>query len=138
MPTEQKTLTLHCMCIAGHTVFQHLQTILLRDNQLSSWGDVDSLNQLASLTDLRLSGNPILNDARGGGRYEVSISCMHAFIHAVTQSLGHSVGHSVSQSIRLFVRPSINPTIHPFIRPSIHPSVYACMHACTHPSIHPC
>ena len=56
---------------AGTTAFQRLQTILLRDNKLSSWGDVDSLNRLTALTDLRLTGNPILNDARGGGRYEV-------------------------------------------------------------------
>jgi hypothetical protein len=63
---------------AGSTAFQHLQTILLRDNILSSWGDVDSLNRLISLTDLRLSGNPILNDARGGGRYEVGV---HALLH---------------------------------------------------------
>lgn len=32
---------------------------------------MDSINRLISLTDLQLSGNPILNDARGGGRYEV-------------------------------------------------------------------
>jgi len=63
---------------AGSTAFQHLQTTLLRDNILSSWGDVDSLNRLISLTDLRLSGNPILNDARGGGRYEVGF---HTLLH---------------------------------------------------------
>lgn len=58
-------------CVAGSTGFQKLQTLLLRDNQLSTWGDVDSLNRLPGLTDLRLSGNPILTEARGGGRYEV-------------------------------------------------------------------
>ncbi len=63
---------------AGSIAFQHLQTILLRDNFLSSWGDVDSFNRLTNLTDLRLSGNPILNDARGGGRYEVSC---HTLLH---------------------------------------------------------
>lgn len=56
---------------AGTDAFPHLHTILLRDNKLSSWGDVDSLNRLTALTDLRLTGNPILNDAHGGGRYEV-------------------------------------------------------------------
>ena len=56
---------------AGTDAFPHLQSILLRDNKLSSWGDVDSLNRLTTLTDLRLTGNPILNHTHGGGRYEV-------------------------------------------------------------------
>ena len=56
---------------AGNVEFQQLRTVLLRDNFLKSWSDVNSLNRLKSLTDLRLTGNPILNDARGGGRYEV-------------------------------------------------------------------
>ena len=45
--------------------------MLLRDNHLGSWSDVDSLNRLPGLTDLRLTGNPILKDVQGGGRYEV-------------------------------------------------------------------
>lgn len=61
----------NCAHAAGTNAFNGLQTMLLRDNQLSSWGDVDSLNRLVALTDLRLTGNPIVNDARGGGRYEV-------------------------------------------------------------------
>lgn len=57
---------------AGFTGFHKLQTLLLRDNQLSTWADVDGLDRLPSLADLRLTGNPILHDARGGGRFEVS------------------------------------------------------------------
>ena len=64
----------HMLC-TGFTGFGKLRTLLLRDNQLSTWADVDSLNRLPNLADLRLSGNPILNDARGGGRFEVSCSC---------------------------------------------------------------
>ena len=62
-------------CAVGTDAFPQLHTILLRDNKLSSWGDVDSLNRLTALTDLRLTGNPILNDVRGGGRYEVRHAC---------------------------------------------------------------
>lgn len=61
---------------AGNVEFQQLRTVLLRDNFLKSWSDVDSLNRLKHLTDLRLTGNPVLNDARGGGRYEVFVRLM--------------------------------------------------------------
>lgn len=70
---------------AGFSGFQKLQTLLLRDNQLSTWADVDSLNRLPNLADLRLTGNPILNDARGGGRFEVCCITQQASTFALTR-----------------------------------------------------
>ena len=51
-----------------------LQTLLLRDNQISDWACIDALNAFPDLRDLRLSGNPILEGRNANCRYEVQIS----------------------------------------------------------------
>ena len=86
---------------AGSTGFEHLQTLLLRDNHLSRWRDVDSLNRLACLTDLRLTGNPILHDARGGGRYEVSFTAFLVVLK--TQNVGVSTSFATLLGVHLCV-----------------------------------
>jgi hypothetical protein len=60
--------------------FALLQALLLGNCQISSWADVDALNRLPRLAELRLSGNPLFAaeaGASGGGRrYEVrTCSC---------------------------------------------------------------
>ena len=39
--------------------------------RIASWRDVDELDRMPRLRELRLSGNPLVADARGGGRFEV-------------------------------------------------------------------
>ena len=51
--------------------FKRLQVLLLGNNALAGWADVQALGALAALADVRLSGNPVLRSAPGGGRYEV-------------------------------------------------------------------
>jgi Leucine-rich repeat (LRR) protein len=61
--------------------FAALQKLYLASCQLSSWSDVDALHHFPALRELRLTGNPILATAKGGGRYEVgdasSALCLH-------------------------------------------------------------
>ena len=45
--------------------------LLLGNNALAGWADVQALGALPALADVRLSGNPVLRSAPGGGRYEV-------------------------------------------------------------------
>ena len=45
--------------------------LLLGNNALEEWADVQALGAFAALADVRLSGNPVLRSAPGGGRYEV-------------------------------------------------------------------
>ena len=45
--------------------------LLLGNNALAGWVDVQTLGALPALADVRLSGNPVLRSAPGGGRYEV-------------------------------------------------------------------
>jgi hypothetical protein len=56
--------------------FAVLEALLLGNCQISSWADVDALNQLPRLAELRLSGNPLFaaeaGAAGGGRRYEVT------------------------------------------------------------------
>ena len=58
-----------CPTRAG--VLAGLQTLLLRDNQISDWACIDALNAFPDLRDLRLSGNPILEGQNANCRYEV-------------------------------------------------------------------
>lgn len=51
--------------------FAALQRLYLASCRLSSWSDVDALNRFPVLRELRLTGNPVLATAKGGGRYEV-------------------------------------------------------------------
>lgn len=52
-------------------MFESLQVLLLGNNALAGWADVQALGALPALADVRLSGNPVLRSAPGGGRYEV-------------------------------------------------------------------
>ncbi len=52
--------------------FAKLSTLLLGHCQISSWRCVDQLARFPALADLRLSDNPLLADAKSGGRFEVS------------------------------------------------------------------
>lgn len=56
---------------APSEAFPALRALYLASCQLASWRDVGRLNRLRSLSDLRLTGNPLLANAKGGGRYEV-------------------------------------------------------------------
>ncbi|KAK9826423.1 hypothetical protein WJX81_003979 [Elliptochloris bilobata] len=51
--------------------FERLQVLLLGDNALSGWADVEAMAAFPALAEARLSGNPVLRSAPGGGRYEV-------------------------------------------------------------------
>jgi Leucine-rich repeat (LRR) protein len=55
--------------------FGQLEALLLGNCHISSWADVDALNRLPRLAELRLSGNPLFaaegGSAGGGRRYEV-------------------------------------------------------------------
>lgn len=54
--------------------FGHLQALYLANCRLAVWSDVDALDAgLPGLKELRLSGNPLLATAKGGGRYEVGL-----------------------------------------------------------------
>jgi hypothetical protein len=58
--------------------FAHLSALTIGNCGLSSWGDVDALAALLPrLAELRLSGNPVLDEAPAGGRYEAvaRLSC---------------------------------------------------------------
>jgi hypothetical protein len=55
----------------GAPAFAALRALLLGDNALSAWADVQALDAWPALAELRLSGNPVLRAAAGGGRYEV-------------------------------------------------------------------
>ncbi len=52
--------------------FPKLEALYLASCQLGAWPDVDAINRLPALRDLRLTGNPLLAMAKGGGRFEVS------------------------------------------------------------------
>jgi len=74
----------HCVHVdhgqqAGQPPFAHLKALLLGDCSINSWADVDQLNKLPALCELRLSGNPLCS-AEGGGpgagrRFEVRTAC---------------------------------------------------------------
>lgn len=51
--------------------FQHLAALFLGNARISSWASVDQLALFPSLAELRLSGNPVTEDAKSGGRFEV-------------------------------------------------------------------
>ncbi len=55
----------------GAPAFAALRALLLGDNALAAWADVQALDAWPALSELRLSGNPVLRGAAGGGRYEV-------------------------------------------------------------------
>jgi hypothetical protein len=51
--------------------FAQLHALLLGSCQLRSWSSVDQLDLFPSLQELRISGNPLLEGAKSGGRFEV-------------------------------------------------------------------
>ena len=51
--------------------FGQLTSLYAASCRLSSWRDVDELNKLPQLQELRVSGNPLLVQCRTGGRFEV-------------------------------------------------------------------
>ncbi|KAL6619619.1 hypothetical protein ACP70R_034758 [Stipagrostis hirtigluma subsp. patula] len=51
---------------ASTVPFENLQVLLLGSNEIDDFPSVDSLNLFPSLTDVRLSDNPIADPARGG------------------------------------------------------------------------
>lgn len=62
--------------------FQRLRALLLGNNALAGWADVQALDAFAALADVRLSGNPVLRNAPGGGRYEVHfLQIFFAYVH---------------------------------------------------------
>lgn len=62
------------MAAGGAAPFARLQALLLGDNALADWDDVQSLAAFPALAEARLSGNPILRSAPGGGRYEARLA----------------------------------------------------------------
>ncbi|KAI8467428.1 MAG: hypothetical protein J3K34DRAFT_523747 [Monoraphidium minutum] len=56
---------------AGPAAFAALEALLLGGCRVGSWRDVDELDGLPRLRELRLSGNPLVDDAKGGGRFEI-------------------------------------------------------------------
>eukprot|EP00252_Welwitschia_mirabilis_P021145 TRINITY_DN5335_c0_g1_i1.p1 TRINITY_DN5335_c0_g1~~TRINITY_DN5335_c0_g1_i1.p1 ORF type:complete len:538 (-),score=96.47 TRINITY_DN5335_c0_g1_i1:397-2010(-) len=50
----------------GFKPFQNLRCLLIGGNEISDWASLDSLNSFPSLTDVRLSDNPISNPTMGG------------------------------------------------------------------------
>lgn len=52
--------------VTGRKPFQKLRCLLLGDNNISDLASVDSLNLFPNLVDIRLSGNPITDAAKGG------------------------------------------------------------------------
>jgi hypothetical protein len=77
-PQQQQSAEQQHLAEQQQQSFGLLEALLLGNCQISSWADVDALNQLPRLAELRLSGNPLSaaeSGAAGGGRrYEVS-SC---------------------------------------------------------------
>jgi len=51
--------------------FPALEALLLGGCKIASWRDVDEINKFPALRELRLSGNPLVADAKSGGRFEV-------------------------------------------------------------------
>lgn len=63
---------------AAHTApsaaaFSSLEALFLGQCQLSRWQHVDELDKFPALKELRLSGNPVLANAKSGGRFEVGM-----------------------------------------------------------------
>uniref|UniRef100_A0A061RZB9 Tubulin-specific chaperone e-like n=1 Tax=Tetraselmis sp. GSL018 TaxID=582737 RepID=A0A061RZB9_9CHLO len=55
----------------GDHEWRCLKAITLGRNRIGSWSSIDALDRFPSLGELRLSGNPLLEGARSGGRFEV-------------------------------------------------------------------
>ena len=51
--------------------FAQLQSLNLGDNRIGSWLSVDALASFPALTDVRLTGNPVIPQAEADARYEV-------------------------------------------------------------------
>ncbi|KAF5835785.1 hypothetical protein DUNSADRAFT_6874 [Dunaliella salina] len=51
--------------------FPSLTTLYAAACSLSDWTDVDELNKLPALQELRLTGNPLLGQSKTGGRFEI-------------------------------------------------------------------
>jgi hypothetical protein len=51
--------------------FSRLSALLLGSCSLRGWSAVDALDAFPALRELRLSGNPLLEGAKSGGRFEV-------------------------------------------------------------------
>ncbi len=66
-----------CRCAAPEAegqpppYFGSLATLYAAACGLSSWADVDELDKLPALLELRLTGNPLLGQSKTGGRFEV-------------------------------------------------------------------
>lgn len=62
----------HCLSNAHepqngqHKLFEKLRCLLLGGNKIEDWASIDALNLFPSLTDVRLSDNPISNPTKGG------------------------------------------------------------------------
>lgn len=62
----------HCLLNAHepqngqHKLFEKLRCLLLGGNKIEDWASIDALNLFPSLTDVRLSDNPISNPTKGG------------------------------------------------------------------------
>lgn len=56
---------------AAAAAFPALEALLLGSCRIASWRDVDELDKFPELRELRLSGNPLVADAKSGGRFEV-------------------------------------------------------------------
>jgi hypothetical protein len=73
-----------CMpsCVAGPG-FAALQSLNLGNNRLTDWASVDALSEFPNLSELRLSGNPLLPAAACDARFEVLPLCVlpsHAYV----------------------------------------------------------
>ncbi len=91
-----------CVCVTQNGVEKlvNLKVLLMSNNKVSSWGDVERLAALPSLEDLLLVGNPLYNDYKDRNelseyRVEVGedVACTHTHgkHHVVLkQALDHS------------------------------------------------
>ena len=64
---------------AGVEKLPNLKVLYASNNKLSSWADVEKINQLPKLEELLLAGNPLYNDYKDRGalpeyRIEVPLS----------------------------------------------------------------
>jgi hypothetical protein len=59
--------------------FSSLATLYAGACHISSWSDVDELDKLPALQELRLSGIPLLGQSKTGGRFEVRL-CVYGWV----------------------------------------------------------
>ena len=52
--------------------WEALKAMTLGQNQLTEWSSINALGRFPSLGEMRLTGNPLFDNARSGGRFEVT------------------------------------------------------------------